>query len=72
MGAWKLVVYPFGLAIAGVLLVDVIGILAFGADSRVWLEWQNKAVTAVGVGAGVIGAMVGVYVAIRSHARLLP
>lgn len=72
MGAWKLVVYPFGLAIAGVVLADVLGILVFGTDSRAWLEWQNRAVSAVGVGTGLIGAMVGLFLAIRSHARLLP
>lgn len=72
MGAWKLALYPFGLAIAGIVLIDLVGILAFGADSQNWIEWQYRTVSAVGVGVGVVGAMVGLYLAIRAHARLLP
>lgn len=72
MGAWKLMVYPAGLAIVGMLLIDLIGILAFGANSQEWLDWQNRAVSAGGVATGLGGAMFGLYLAIRAHARLLP
>jgi hypothetical protein len=72
MGAWKLVAYPAGLAIVGMVLIDLIGILAFGANSQDWLEWQNRAVSAGGVVTGLGGVMFGLYLAIRAHARLLP
>lgn len=72
IGAWKLVLYPFGLAIVGMVLIDLIGILAFGANSQDWLEWQSKAVSGVAVATGLVGVMVGLYLAIRAQARLLP
>lgn len=72
MGAWKLVIYPVGLAIAGMALIDLIGILAFGTNSQDWLDWQNNVVSAAGVATGLAGVMVGLYLAIRAHARLLP
>lgn len=72
MGAWKLVLYPFGLAIVGMVLIDLIGILAFGANSQDWLEWQSNAVSGVAVATGLVGVMVGLYLAIRAQARLLP
>lgn len=72
MGAWKLVIYPVGLAIVGMVLIDMIGIFAFGANSRDWLDWQNRAVSGAGVVTGLVGVMFGLYLAIRAHARLLP
>jgi len=72
MGAWKLVVYPFGLAVVGMTLVDLIGIALFGANGREWLDWQNQAVSTFGLATGLAGAIGGLYLAIRSHARLVP
>jgi hypothetical protein len=70
MGAWKLVVYPFGLAIIGMMLVDLVGIALFGPNGREWLDWQNQVVSTCGMAAGLAGAVAGLYAAIRAHARL--
>jgi hypothetical protein len=72
MGAWKLVVYPFGLAIAGIAVVDLLGTAMFGADCREWLNWQTQLGSALGTASGFAGAIGGFYMAIRSQARLIP
>lgn len=71
MGAWKLVVYPLGLAVVGMMLIDLIGIALLGADIGEWLDWQNQAVSTFGAVAGLAGAIGGLYLAFRSHARLV-
>jgi hypothetical protein len=72
MGVWKFAVYPFGLAIIGIAVVDLIGTAMFGADSGEWLTWQVQFGSALGTAAGFAGAMSGLYLAIRSQARLIP
>ncbi len=72
MGTWKLIVYPFGMAIAGMALVDLIGIALFGVNGCAWLDWQNQGISAFGTAAGIAGMITGVYLAVRAHAHLVP
>ena len=69
MTTLKMIAYPFGLAIAGMLVVDLVGIALFGANSSEWLEWQNQIVSTFGTVAGLAGAVAGLYLAVRSQTR---
>jgi hypothetical protein len=72
MGTWKLVVYPFALSLAGVILADLTGIAIFGPDGREWPSWQNQIVSAFGLVCGAAGFIGGLHAAVRAHARLVP
>lgn len=71
MVIWKMIAYPFGLAILGMTLVDLVGVILFGGDCHSWQEWQNQMISTAGIASGLTGAVGGVYLAIRSHARLM-
>jgi hypothetical protein len=71
MGSFKMIVYPFGLAIAGLVIVVLFGIVAFGVQSANWAEWQNELVGTVGMIVGFGGAVFGLWLAIRSEERVV-
>ena len=69
MGTLKMIVYPFGAAVAGLLIVALVGMAAFGVNCVEWQEWQNRMVSVFGTTAGFVGAVTGLYLAIRSDQR---
>jgi hypothetical protein len=71
MGALKLIVYPLGLAIAGLMIVALFGMAVFGVQSADWAEWQNELVGTVGVIVGLGGGVFGLWLAIRSEERVV-
>jgi len=72
MSTLKSIVYPFGFAFLALILVNMAGIAVFGSDSRLWLEWQNRALSWVGGIASVVGFIAGVYLTTKSNRRLAP
>jgi hypothetical protein len=72
MSTLKSIVYPFGMAFLALILVNLAGIAAFGPDSQLWLEWQNRVLSWIAGIAGVVGFIAGVYLAAKSNARLIP
>jgi hypothetical protein len=72
MNILKLIVYPFGFAFVGLILMNLTAIAVFGPDAVVWLDWQNRLVGVVGAVGVMAGFVVGVYLAIKANARLIP
>ena len=64
MATLKMIVYPFGAAILGMILAVLVGMAVFGVTE--WHEWQNQIVSVLGTIAGFSGAVTGLYWAIRS------
>ena len=71
MGTFKMIVYPFGLAIAGLMISVLVGMALFGVQSAEWADWQNELVGNVGTVIGLGGAVFGLWLAIRSEQRLV-
>jgi hypothetical protein len=67
MGTFKMIVYPFGLAIASLVMVVMFGMALFGVQSADWADWQNDLVSSIGTVAGLAGAVVGLWLAIRAE-----
>ena len=65
MATLKMIVYPFGAAILGMILAVLVGMSVFGVTE--WHEVQNRIVGALGTIAGLTGAITGLYWAIRSE-----
>jgi hypothetical protein len=71
MGTFKMIVYPFGLAIANLMIVVLFGMAVFGVQSADWADWQNELVGTVGTIVGFGGAVFGLWLAIRSEERVV-
>ncbi len=71
MHTLRLIVYPFGSAVAACSIVQLAGMLLFGPQLELWSEWQSRAVSFAGTVAGFAGAMVGLYIAVRAERRAL-
>jgi hypothetical protein len=71
MGTFKMIVYPFGLAIFSLVIVVLFGMALFGVQSAGWDDWQNELVSSIGTVAGLAGAVVGLWLAIRSERRAI-
>jgi hypothetical protein len=71
MGTFKMIVYPFGLAIASLIIVVLFGMAVFGVQSGDWAEWQNELVGTVGTIVGFAGAVFGLWLAFRSEQRVV-
>lgn len=71
MAIWKIIIYPFGLALLGFLLVSCAATLTFGSDPREWFDWQNHLASALGAGIGMAGFVGGMYIAMKAVARLV-
>ena len=69
MGTLKMIVYPFGAAVVGMILAALVGMTVFGVNE--WQERQNRLVSVFGTIAGFAGAITGLYLAIRSEERTL-
>jgi hypothetical protein len=72
MSTLKSMMYPFGMAILAIIVANLLGIAIFGPDARFWFNWQYRALNAVGSVAAIGGFIFGVYLAVKSHARLIP
>jgi hypothetical protein len=71
MGAFKMIVYPFGLAIASFFIVVLFAMAVLGVQSSDWADWQNELVGTVGTLIAIGGAVVGLWLAIRSEERVV-
>ncbi|HEY3392623.1 MAG TPA: hypothetical protein VGK58_07940 [Lacipirellulaceae bacterium] len=69
MRSYKMIVYPFGLAVGSLYMIVLLGMVMFGLNSADWEKWQNELVGTVGAFVGLAGAVVGLWVAIRSEER---
>lgn len=69
MGSYKMIVYPFGLAVSSMLIVVLFGMAIYGVQSSNWEEWQNELVGTVGTFVGLGAAVIGLWLAIRSEER---
>jgi hypothetical protein len=67
MGTFKMIVYPFGLAITALCIVAFFGMALFGADAADWTQQQQELTSTIGTLAGLAGAVVGLWLAIRSE-----
>jgi hypothetical protein len=66
-----MIVYPFGLAIFGMFIVTLIGMAIFGMHSTDWADWQNELIGTTGTIFGFVGAVLGLWLAIRFERRVL-
>jgi len=71
MGTFKMILYPFGLAITAIIFVSLVGMATFGLHSTDWSNWQNVLVSLVGTVAGLAGAAIGLWLAIRDERRTI-
>jgi hypothetical protein len=67
MGTFKMIAYPFALAIAALCIVAFLGIALFGIDAADWSEQQQELTSTVGTLAGLASAVAGLWLAIRSE-----
>ena len=67
MGTFKMIVYPFGLAIIALCVVAFFGMAMFGADAADWTVQQQELTSTIGTLAGLAGAVAGLWLAIRSE-----
>jgi hypothetical protein len=66
MGAYKLIVYPFVLAVAAMAIVTVVAFALFGTQPASWSFWQNEITNAVGSVLGLIGLILGLWLSVRN------
>ncbi|HVT30563.1 MAG TPA: hypothetical protein VHE81_21315 [Lacipirellulaceae bacterium] len=69
MHTLRMIVYPFGLAVAACSIAQLVGMALFGPQVEQWTEWQSRATSFAGVLAGFVGAVVGLYIAVRAERR---
>jgi hypothetical protein len=67
MGTFRMIVYPFGIAIFAICVAMFLGVAAFGPETLHWEEWQNELVGTAGTVAGLAGAVFGLWLAIRAE-----
>ena len=67
MGAFKMVLYPLALCTGAVIAVSFLGMAIFGMRPTDWTNWQNELVSSIGTVAGIAGAIVGLWLAIRGE-----
>jgi membrane associated rhomboid family serine protease len=71
MITFKMISYPLALCIGAVMVVSFLGMAMFGVRSADWADWQNGLVGSIGTAAGLAGAIVGLWLAIRSERRAI-
>jgi len=71
MNIWKFVVYPVGSCLAAALLINLTAIAIFGPNASMWAAWQNESITVLDMVAGSMGAISGVYFAVRAMEKSL-
>lgn len=71
MSTWKMIVYPFGAAVAASAGVLLAGACVFGWGLAEWTEWEGRIVGVIGTIAGAAGAAVGLAMALRAERRAL-
>ena len=69
MGSYRMIVYPFGLAVSSLLIVALFAMAIYGVQSTDWEEWQLELVGTVGSFVGLGAAVIGLWLAIRSEER---
>jgi hypothetical protein len=70
MGTFKMILYPFGMAILAMVVVTLFGMAVFGPHSTDWMDWQNELVGTMGTVIAFGSAMFGLWLAIRSEQRV--
>jgi hypothetical protein len=71
MGTFKMILYPMALCIGAVIAVSFLGMAMFGTHSTDWTNWQTELVNSIGTVAGISGAIVGLWLAIRAERRAI-
>jgi hypothetical protein len=71
MATLRIILYPFGSAAAALLIVQLIGMLCFGTQVEQWPEWQGRVISTLGTSAGIVSAVAGLYMAVRSERRVI-
>jgi hypothetical protein len=66
METFKMIVYPFGLAIFAVGVVMVFAMVVFGREPADWANWQNQTVSTLGTIVGFGASIAGLWLAIRT------
>jgi hypothetical protein len=69
MGVFKMILYPFGVAFASLGVVMLLATAGFGTQPEFWAPWQNDLVSTVGTAAGLLGMLVGSWLAVRAEQR---
>jgi hypothetical protein len=71
MGTFRMILYPFALACIALCFAMLLGMAMFGVDTVHWPEWQGELVGSIGTVAGLAGAIVGLWMAIRAEHRVM-
>jgi hypothetical protein len=71
MGTFKMIAYPFGLALIALCVVALLGMALFGGDAADWTEQQQELTSTIGTLAGLAGSVAGLWLAIRSERHAL-
>jgi hypothetical protein len=61
-----MILYPFGLTMTAMLIVALLSMAMFGAQSAEWADWQIDVASSAGTVAGLAGAVAGLWLAIHS------
>jgi hypothetical protein len=69
MGVFKMILYPFGFAFASLGVVTLLAMVVLGTQPKDWEPWQNDLVSSVGTAAGLVGMLVGSWLAVRAEQR---
>lgn len=65
----KAIGYASGASVAASLIVLLVGMCVFGFELAKWAEWQGRIAGVVGTLAGVAGAVIGLWLALRTESR---
>lgn len=65
----KVIGYAFGVSIGASLAVLLAGAGVFGLQLDQWTEWEGRLVGAVGTIAAIVGAVVGLWLALRAQRK---
>lgn len=63
----KVIGYSAGAAVIFSFVQVLIGMLLFGAQFAQWSEWQGRIVSTVATVAGTAGAVIGLFLALRTE-----
>lgn len=70
-GVMKAIGYAFGASVAASSCVLLVGACAFGFPFAQWAEWEGRMIGVVGTIAGVVGAAIGLRMALRTERRAI-
>jgi hypothetical protein len=61
--------YAFGVSVGASLIVLLLAMCALGFEPAKWTEWQGRIAGIVSTLAGVVGAVIGLRIALRTERR---